>query len=791
MNRAAVQHQPVEIDDLASPPAATENVLATSDEAIQLRSRASRRARRLERAPILMAALLSLVWLAAVAATIHLLLRFQPPGQLGLDDYAAYAAGATAPLTVIWLIAFAVTLRKAAGAPRMALDEVIAAEMRLRLAADRLKDELAVVEATLASAEDRTGSLNQRLDGQVSALVQAAGTLHSSADAADQRIDAVRAHVDAAATSLADASQRIEVAASQAADRVAELPATLDPVTGRLDGLAQRLEDAGALGREQTELVSKALNQLVIRQRDLNAGLAAVDQAAQDSERRLAEAGTALADQARAIEQRAHTLAESVSERAEAAVGSLNALLDRVADGASATHQTIMTQNEAMASALDALRTRFLTTSEELLSAFRDQAGAVGLDIDAIAARFQEQRQAALRDTDAVRDTWLRTQQQIAAGLIEQTRTLGDIQQRLGTVLDNAGALPDQLARGATATQQLATMLDGVNHDSERLAQSADTARERALAARDAMSAAAAQAAASAATANTLGGAVARLSDAATATHGTLERQQADIEAARANLETMVTALTTALADARAATEQTALQGSAHLLETLSRIRMLATQTSDALRGSADEIVTAAEAALAKLDIDTLHGQLVTPLKLSVAEVEAVSQRGVNATKAAVGRLGDEVKRIDALATTIEKRVAQTDEYLDTLAQQDLSRAASLLIESLNSGAIDIAKMIGTEVPDTDWDAYLKGDRGIFVRRAVKLVDRGARAQINKLFESEPEFRDQVRRYVRDFERLIARAMAERDGQPLSVALLSSDIGKLYVILAQSISRIA
>jgi len=47
-----------------------------------------------------------------------------------------------------------------------------------------------------------------------------------------------------------------------------------------------------------------------------------------------------------------------------------------------------------------------------------------------------------------------------------------------------------------------------------------------------------------------------------------------------------------------------------------------------------------------------------------------------------------------------------------------------------------------------------------------------------------------VNRYIHDFEAMLRNILATRDGTPLSVTLLSSDTGKLYVALAQAIERL-
>ena len=118
------------------------------------------------------------------------------------------------------------------------------------------------------------------------------------------------------------------------------------------------------------------------------------------------------------------------------------------------------------------------------------------------------------------------------------------------------------------------------------------------------------------------------------------------------------------------------------------------------------------------------------------------------------------------------------------------SRRVTLIIDALNSTAIDVTKILSNEASDAAWAAYLKGDRGVFTRRAVKLLDSGEAREILRHYEDEPDFRDQVNRYIHDFETMLRRVLADRDGSALSITLLSSDMGKLYVALAQAIERI-
>ena len=141
------------------------------------------------------------------------------------------------------------------------------------------------------------------------------------------------------------------------------------------------------------------------------------------------------------------------------------------------------------------------------------------------------------------------------------------------------------------------------------------------------------------------------------------------------------------------------------------------------------------------------------------------------------------------LAGNLERRVEQARQRAEEQIDNDFSRRVALITESLNSNAIDIARALDTDVTDTAWASYLRGDRGIFTRRAVKLLDTAEAKAIGQHYEADAAFRDHVSHYIHDFEAMLRQLLSTRDGHALGVTLLSSDMGKLYVALAQAIER--
>lgn len=162
----------------------------------------------------------------------------------------------------------------------------------------------------------------------------------------------------------------------------------------------------------------------------------------------------------------------------------------------------------------------------------------------------------------------------------------------------------------------------------------------------------------------------------------------------------------------------------------------------------------------------------------------------LNASAGNTDQLEARMARMAEMTSNLEARIAHARSGFDGVGDEGFTRRMALLTESLKSTSIDIAKIFSNDVTDTAWAAYLKGDRGIFTRRAVRLLDNAEAREITEHYEADSEFRAQVNRYIHDFEAMVRNLLSTRDGHAISVTLLSSDVGKLYVALAQAIDRL-
>ena len=227
--------------------------------------------------------------------------------------------------------------------------------------------------------------------------------------------------------------------------------------------------------------------------------------------------------------------------------------------------------------------------------------------------------------------------------------------------------------------------------------------------------------------------------------------------------------------------------------ELKSAIDALVASARDAV-GEIESGSAAAVNALAERLAEQTGAAIDAAMRARTAEVaeqlEAAAARASGVSREATIQLRDQLAKVNELAGNLERRVAQTRSRAEEQVDNDFARRVALITEALNSNAIDIARAMDSDVSDMAWAAYLKGDRGVFTRRAVRLLEPAESKAVSRLFQDEPGFREHVSRYIHDFEAMLRQLLSTRDGHALGVTLLSSDMGKLYVALAQAIERL-
>jgi hypothetical protein len=670
----------------------------------------------------------------------------------------ALASGPLALIAVAWLIVMRSSRREAD---------------RLMQTGAALRAEAALIEAVAGRVADRTDTHRALIAAQAASLIQLG-------EDSEARLAHLGETLRRDTEIVSQHARRLDDAAESARTDLGVLLADLPRAEAQARAMSAALRDAGLGAHEQAGALDGLLATLTARGRE-------ADEVAGGAAQRLA-----------AHLARIESVSEVAGARMEAAAeqmsGAVDGSLARAARAVDETRRALEDQSAAMLALVEQGEAAMGRVGMEAAIGMSKRISDVGRQIDALSARFAEQ--ARVTDT-------------MFAGI---TRALSDIETR-STVVSESGTARARTLHGAieTLAERLATVLDHVERGDvatgalidragslvtildactaeldERLPATFDRIEQRSSQAREAATAAAPLVEALAAAA---GSAAESLDDAETA----IARQQASLELVGDRLQTVREA-TGELSERIVALDgeaRTLAEGAGgQLIDALLRVRETGAQAADHARTAIQAVIPDSAARLAKAAGEAMDAALVDRVEQQMGEISTAAERAVEAAHKATDRLMRQMITIADTTSSIEARIAEARAEVQEADGNSFSRRVALLVESLNSTAIDVAKILSNDVTDTAWTAYLKGDRGIFTRRAVRLLDTGEAREIARHYEEDLEFRNQVNRYIHDFEAMLRDILANRDGTPLGVTLLSSDMGKLYVALAQAIERL-
>lgn len=123
-------------------------------------------------------------------------------------------------------------------------------------------------------------------------------------------------------------------------------------------------------------------------------------------------------------------------------------------------------------------------------------------------------------------------------------------------------------------------------------------------------------------------------------------------------------------------------------------------------------------------------------------------------------------------------------------SEGDFQRTSLQVIETLQALAVDLDRAL-EESPSPDlWQRYQAGERNVFTRRLYNMAGRQLYDSIAVKYRGEAEFREHVDRYVELFERLLGNARSRDRDNILVETYLTSDTGKVYLMLGQASGKL-
>lgn len=171
---------------------------------------------------------------------------------------------------------------------------------------------------------------------------------------------------------------------------------------------------------------------------------------------------------------------------------------------------------------------------------------------------------------------------------------------------------------------------------------------------------------------------------------------------------------------------------------------------------------------------------------------DLVARVGTTVTDRA-NRAGEEFsRRASELSAAAEEAKDKAQELLMARQEVDVQKfltETSYVIERLQSTAVDITRLFNPSVEADLWKRFYKGEQNVFLHYAARTITRSQSQAIKKLYTESREFRQYAGRYITEFEALLKGARANDRGDVLTAIFTSSDMGRLYVVLARSLGR--
>lgn len=681
--------------------------------------------------PAAIAALLSLAWLA---------FALSEPGVAGAlrGGSAATLVDLAPKLLVVPALLFAIAA--AVRQPRITVQQDL-------MAAAEVTEGGAV--AAAGSLAARLASVREMLALDVASVEALAGTLEQRAGAATAQLR----EATGAAGRIAEVADRLREGVTGALAAAEGLQSTLAAVA---DTLVRRRDELKEAGQELAALDSR----LAEAEADAARRHAELTGAAERSAAALAdEAGRVTADAEAAL-----ALARDASATLGAAIAEHRAAIEQAMTDARTTLAAIGSEaTRALGRHLETL----LAQARELETRIAGQAGAAEELVRTADQGFQilDKRLEHSAATTGQALDQLQARIQAAAGAIDALAepvragrsAVGELDRAVGGVREAALALTDLLA-GTVPTQAVAATAaaETLGAEVRRLAEAIEIAHGRALALADPVRESRAV-----------------LEDAAS-------RFEAQREAVKVAGEALVVELEQArqlVAEVERTTEASSLAAATRLVDALTRVRDVSAQATGTMREMLEGIVAEAREALGAAARESLRAGFVGPIAEQAAAAEERARAAAERSAQALAGLAEALKLVDARA---EARVRELAE----LGGRELVGAAQLLTDRLAAEAITISSALGREMDTEDWAKWRAGERGLFKRRALALLEKYEAKALKALVQRDAEFAGAARRFTAGFEALVARLEGSQ-GHGLAAIIRSSEVGRLAAALVE------
>ena len=181
-------------------------------------------------------------------------------------------------------------------------------------------------------------------------------------------------------------------------------------------------------------------------------------------------------------------------------------------------------------------------------------------------------------------------------------------------------------------------------------------------------------------------------------------------------------------------------------------------------------------------------------------EIEAQARK----TNKEVAQMGDQVqKRTEGLKNVLDQiqgdmtlvnkglqaHTEALERHLNLKEKQkrDLLVEASSIVGQLQQFSVELAHLFSPKNEEELWKRFYAGDKAVFMRHLRQEIKNSKAERIRKLYAENMAFQSTVNHYMQAFEQMTYEAKENSADSPLLGVLVGSDVGRLYMVLAQII----
>ena len=705
--------------------------------------------------------LLAAAWIAYSAWSAGRYLAGSPLSSPVVAQWVAVATGPLALLGLVWLM-WGRTRRKEA-------ERFTRSVVHMRTEAQSLEALLEV--------------LSQRIDESQRELVGISRSLMDLGDQTTEKLGGITRSLDESTGQLRVHGEALDRAAQTARVDIGVLLEDLPRAEGIARALAEQMRTIGSEATTRTDQYGHQVAKLIEQSRMADemvaaatAGLASrlgeIETAGTTAKARIDESEAGLSSAIDLLLERTSVTLSEIRNGIDVQAEAVRALVDQASAGigkATADSAASLAANVGQANkALSAMSEQI--TEREIAS--RRMLGDIEQGLALIDQRFTELASSGDERANNFLDSLSRARgelDQLASSAGEQYIAIGTLAERTESLQSSIVRLLDSV-RG-----ELGQALGETEQSAERLIQSAGTLRPDMGWIRDAAVEAA----------DRLDSSNAGIA----AQEDRLAAFLASVDDGVASAQSRLTELASLIVQVEREAQGLSSETGPALVSALVQVKETAAHAAERAREAIEAVIPASAGKLSAEVAKALETVIRESVEERLLGVEAVAAKAVEAARAASERLTGQMLAIGQTASALEAHIDHNREEQREKDSEAFARRVALLIDSMHSAAIDVGKILSDEIDDKAWADYMKGDRGVFTRRAVRLIGGSEARPIRAHYDSDPEFRRSVDRYVHDFEAMLRRVVAEREGGMMAVSLMSSDMGKLYAALSQVYPR--